>query len=115
MGTTHPMVETPASREITYAYEPLSSEDRMFLLCERRDVHMHVAATLIFDGPPARSGRAARRRMRIVRYVESRLDLVPRYRQRLRATPLTGNPVWVGRRPLRRLVPRAPRGAGAAG
>jgi hypothetical protein len=59
----------------------------MFLLCERRDVHMHVAATLIFDAAPPVE--------RIARYVESRLDLVPRYRQRLRTTPLTGNPVWV--------------------
>jgi WS/DGAT/MGAT family acyltransferase len=59
----------------------------MFLLCERRDVHMHVAATLIFD--------AAQPVERIARYIESRLDLVPRYRQRLRTTPFTGNPVWI--------------------
>jgi len=68
----------------------------MFLLCERRDVHMHVAATLIFDTATARGGRDGGIDVeRIVRYVESRLELVPRYRQRLRTTPLTGNPVWI--------------------
>jgi WS/DGAT/MGAT family acyltransferase len=59
----------------------------MFLLCERGDVHMHVAATLIFDGAPNVE--------RIVRYIDSRLALVPRYRQRLRWAPFGGNPVWV--------------------
>ena len=74
-------------------YEPLSSEDRMFLLCERGDVHMHVAATLLFDGLGDRTCREDAER--IARYVAARLALVPRYRQRLHATPLTGAPVWV--------------------
>jgi WS/DGAT/MGAT family acyltransferase len=65
----------------------------MFLLCERRDVHMHVAATLVFDAGGGRGGPVDAGR--IARYVESRLDLVPRYRQRLRTTPVTGNPVWI--------------------
>jgi diacylglycerol O-acyltransferase len=96
------MAITEASPQVTqrpgtaYVYEPLSSEDRMFLLCERRDVHMHVAATLIFETGPSRGGRDGGIDVeRIVRYVESRLELVPRYRQRLRTTPLTGNPVWI--------------------
>jgi len=96
MTVTEASTQMTRNRGTAYVYEPLSSEDRMFLLCERRDVHMHVAATLIFDAGPSRAGRDGGIDVeRIVRYVESRLELVPRYRQRLRTTPLTGNPVWI--------------------
>ena len=96
MAITKASTQVAQNRETPYVYEPLSSEDRMFLVCERRDVHMHVAATLIFDAGPLRGGRdGAIDVERIARYVESRLELVPRYRQRLRTTPLTGNPVWI--------------------
>jgi len=76
------------------AYEPLSAEDRMFLACERPNVHMHVAATLVFDAG-SRTGRAGPDVERVLRFVESRLALVPRYRQRLRFAALAREPVWV--------------------
>jgi len=74
-----------------YVYHPLSSEDRMFLSCERPDAHMHVGATLVLDGAKAPDAQ------RILRYVESRLHLVPRYRQRLQLAALSGEPAWVDR------------------
>ncbi len=50
---------------------------------------MHVAACTVFDGPaPAHA--------QLVEAVQSRLHLVPRYRQRLAFVPLQqGRPVWV--------------------
>ena len=50
---------------------------------------MHVASTMIFDGPAARLRG-------VPRPPESRLHLVPRFRQKLRFVPLDqGRPVWV--------------------
>ncbi len=50
---------------------------------------MHIAALMVFEGPPPgyEEFRAA---------IEQRLDLLPRYRQRVREVPLQVNaPVWV--------------------
>jgi WS/DGAT/MGAT family acyltransferase len=50
---------------------------------------MHVASVTIFEGPPP-SYRD------LLGHIESRLALVPRYRQKVRAVPLgQGRPVWV--------------------
>lgn len=50
---------------------------------------MHVGAALIFEGPPPLLTD-------VVGHIESRLHLVPRYRQKLAFPPLeTGRPVWV--------------------
>src|SRR3954452_5177713 len=56
---------------------------------EERKTPRHVAAELLFDGdPPEQADVAA--------HIESRLSLVPRYRQKLRFVPLNqGRPVWV--------------------
>jgi diacylglycerol O-acyltransferase / wax synthase len=52
-------------------------------------VHMHVASTTIFEGP-APSEEEFRD------HIESRMHLVPRFRQKLRFVPLgQGRPVWV--------------------
>jgi len=67
----------------------LSSVDASFLHQEGRASHMHVGAVLIFEGPPpAREDFLAQ--------IDSRLHLVPRYRQKL-AFPRfeMGRPVWV--------------------
>lgn len=70
-------------------FEPLSSLDATFLHLENRAAHMHVGAMAIFDGPaPSYTDLLA--------LIESRLELVPRYRQRLAFVPLgQGRPVWV--------------------
>jgi diacylglycerol O-acyltransferase / wax synthase len=68
----------------------LSALDSTFLHLESHGPsHMHVASVMIFRGPaPALEEFAA--------HVESRLHLVPRYRQRLALVPFNqGRPVWV--------------------
>jgi diacylglycerol O-acyltransferase / wax synthase len=67
----------------------LSPVDASFLHEERSASHMHVGAIVIFEGPaPSREDFAA--------HIESRLHLVPRYRQKL-AFPRfeMGRPFWV--------------------
>ena len=67
----------------------LSSVDASFLHQEGRASHMHVGAVMIFEGPPpAREDFLAQ--------IDSRLHLVPRYRQKL-AFPRfeMGRPLWV--------------------
>lgn len=71
-------------------FERLTALDAGFLDVEReRSSHMHVGLVAVFEGPaPAYSD--------LVRFIESRLHRVPRYRQRLRFVPLgQGRPVWV--------------------
>jgi diacylglycerol O-acyltransferase len=66
----------------------LSAIDASFLHQERRSSHMHVGAIVLMEGPvPTRE--------EFTRHIESRLHLVPRYRQRLTPVPLgQGRPVW---------------------
>ncbi len=67
----------------------------MFLMCERPNAHMHVGATLLFEGGPLlmRAGGVDVRRLR--QYIGARLGAIPRYRQRLHPSPPDGQPVWV--------------------
>jgi WS/DGAT/MGAT family acyltransferase len=67
----------------------LSAVDASFLHQERDASHMHVGALVIFEGPPPSRGEFAE-------HIESRLHLVPRYRQKL-AFPRfeMGRPFWV--------------------
>jgi WS/DGAT/MGAT family acyltransferase len=69
--------------------ERLTGLDSSFLHLERDNAHMHVAACMVFEGaPPAYDD--------LVGAIQSRLHLVPRYRQRLAFVPLQqGRPVWV--------------------
>jgi diacylglycerol O-acyltransferase / wax synthase len=67
----------------------LSALDASFLAQEHEASHMHVGALVVFDGRPPRLKD-------LVAHVESRLDLVPRYRQKLAESPLeTGRPFWI--------------------
>jgi diacylglycerol O-acyltransferase len=66
----------------------LTALDESFLHLERDGAHMHVASTVIFDGPAPDYDE-------FIDHVESRLHLVPRFRQKLRFVPLGLNrPVW---------------------
>ena len=67
----------------------LTALDQSFLQLEGQATHMHVGACAVFEGPaPAYAD--------LVATIESRLHLVPRYRQRLATVPLgQGRPVWV--------------------
>ena len=67
----------------------LSAIDASFLAGEKESSHMHVGAVMIFEGPPP--GRED-----TLEHIDSRLHLVPRYRQKL-AVPRfeMGRPLWV--------------------
>ncbi|HYF25754.1 MAG TPA: wax ester/triacylglycerol synthase family O-acyltransferase [Baekduia sp.] len=67
----------------------LSALDASFLHLEAGGAHMHVASVLLFEGrPPSHEDLMA--------VIESRLHLVPRYRQRIAWVPLAqGRPRWV--------------------
>src|SRR4051812_31804342 len=67
----------------------LSPIDASFLTQEKESSHMHVGAVMVFEGPPPSYDE-------FVEQVESRMHLVPRYRQKL-AFPRfeMGRPMWV--------------------
>lgn len=67
----------------------LSGLDSAFLHLERGGAHMHVASIMVFSGKTPSYDQ-------FLRFLQSRLDSVPRYRQRLAFVPLEqGRPVWV--------------------
>ncbi|MCW2968811.1 MAG: wax ester/triacylglycerol synthase family O-acyltransferase [Solirubrobacteraceae bacterium] len=71
--------------------DELSPADRSSLAAEQGPVNMAVGGVLVFEGGPGLAYDAVLERL------ESRLHLIPRYRQRL-AQPTPGgltNPVWV--------------------
>jgi WS/DGAT/MGAT family acyltransferase len=76
-------------------YERLSYLDNSFLALETRTTHMHVAGIAIFDAAPLRNEQGGIDTTRIRNLVESKLHLIPRYRQRLAWVPLEKHPAWV--------------------
>jgi diacylglycerol O-acyltransferase / wax synthase len=67
----------------------LSPLDTSFLHIEDHVSHMHIASVTIFEGPPPAFAD-------IVDMIDAKLDLVPRYRQKVKAVPFElGRPVWV--------------------
>jgi diacylglycerol O-acyltransferase / wax synthase len=67
----------------------LTGLDSSFLHLERGPAHMHVASTTIFEGP-------APGYVEFRDHIESRLHLVPRFRQKLRFVPFgQGRPKWI--------------------
>ncbi len=69
--------------------EPLSTQDASFLEIEDDVSHMHIGSVGIFEGPPPTPDE-------VLEGVESKLHLVPRYRQKVRYPPLhLGPPVWI--------------------
>src|ERR1700750_1764955 len=67
----------------------MSAQDASFLKMETDTSPMHVGGVSIFEGPPPPF-------QDVVAIVEGKLPLVPRYRQVVRAVPLSlAEPVWV--------------------
>lgn len=65
----------------------LSAEDAVFFYLDTKDMPLHIACVLIFDGPldPEQCSKL----------VEAKLPLIPRYRQRVVAPPMNiGHPMW---------------------
>ncbi len=81
------------------------------LLAERGPIHVHVGATIVVKGKPPGLDE-------LVAHVESRLGLIPRFRQRIKSagTMAINNPVWADdprfdiRRHVRRLALPSPGG-----
>src|SRR3954452_24415405 len=71
------------------SFDRLSPLDASFLHFEDAASHMHVACALVFEGDaPAYD--------ELLEHIDSRLHLVPRYRQRLAEVPFgQGRPKWV--------------------
>lgn len=76
-------------------YERLTVLDNSFLITESPTNHMHVAGTATYEAATLRTPWGGIDVQKIRAYVESRLHLIPRYRQVLAWTPLEGHPVWV--------------------
>ena len=76
-------------------YESLSRLDAAFLSFETQNAPMHVGLTLVFQEGPLRGSAGGVDMTRIRRHVEARLARIPRYRQKLRKIPLTGDHLWV--------------------
>jgi diacylglycerol O-acyltransferase len=71
------------------ANDRLTGLDSSFLHLEDATSHMHVGSVMVFEGPPPPYDE-------LLEAFESRLPLVPRYRQRLAFVPLgQGRPKWV--------------------
>jgi WS/DGAT/MGAT family acyltransferase len=70
-------------------YERLTVLDELFLHLEGPDAHMHVGGIAVFEGPPPEYEE-------IKDMIQQRLQMVPRFRQKLMTVPFgLGRPVWV--------------------
>lgn len=78
-----------------FHYEPLTYLDASFLALETRNSHMHVAGVALFDAAPLKGDDGGIDIARIRSHVESKLQYIPRYRQRLDFVPFDRRPVWV--------------------
>ena len=70
-------------------FERLGVLDELFLHLEGPDTHMHVGGAAIFEGPPPDYEE-------VLDMVRARLQMVPRFRQKLVTVPFgLGRPAWV--------------------
>lgn len=80
----------------SHAHDRLSALDESFLHIEGPCTPMHVGAVSIFEGERLRDANGWLDQERLARFVEARLDGVPRFRQKLAFVPLgQGRPLWV--------------------
>jgi WS/DGAT/MGAT family acyltransferase len=74
--------------------QKLSPLDASFLHLETPGTHMHIGGVAVFEPGPLGSGEKLYKAL--VRAIEPRLELMPRYRQKLAFVPLSLDvPVWV--------------------
>ncbi|HEY5683988.1 MAG TPA: wax ester/triacylglycerol synthase family O-acyltransferase [Acidimicrobiia bacterium] len=76
-------------------YEPLSYLDSSFLALETRTTHMHVAGVALFEATPLTGEDGGIDIERIRLHIASKLQYIPRYRQRLGFVPYNRSPVWI--------------------
>jgi len=81
---------------MAYSYfERLSALDNSFLAIEDGISHMHIGAVAIFEGGVFTTADGGVDIERVRQMIRTDLHRIPRYRQRLRRTPLFDQPVWV--------------------
>ena len=74
--------------------QKLTPLDASFLHLETPNTHMHIGGIAVFEPSPLGTGRALYDGL--VKAIAPRLDLIPRYRQKLAFVPLSlDTPVWV--------------------
>ena len=74
--------------------QKLRALDASFLHLETRYTHMHIGGIAVFEPSPL--GTGASLYDGIVQAIEPRLDVIPRYRQKLAFVPLSlDTPVWI--------------------
>ena len=78
-----------------YAYDRLTALDNSFLLLEKPNSYMHVAATQVFKTGPLCMEGGGVDADRIRKLVSALLHRIPRYRQKLAWIPFENHPVWV--------------------
>lgn len=78
-----------------FHYEPLSYLDASFLALETAHSHMHVTAVALFDAAPLKADDGGIDIDRIRAHIRSKLQYIPRYRQKLEWVPYDRRPVWV--------------------
>ncbi len=78
-----------------FHYEPLSYLDASFLALESRTSHMHVAGVALLDAAPLKGDDGGIDFSRIKAHILSKLQYIPRYRQRLDWVPYNRHPVWI--------------------
>jgi WS/DGAT/MGAT family acyltransferase len=70
-------------------FQRLTAIDASFVAQEQGPSHMHIGAVMIFEGPPPPYAA-------LLQHIAARLDLVPRYRQRLLLPRFEmGRPLWI--------------------
>ncbi|HEY6627690.1 MAG TPA: wax ester/triacylglycerol synthase family O-acyltransferase [Acidimicrobiia bacterium] len=78
-----------------FHYEVLTYLDASFLALETRTSHMHVAGVALFNSAPLKGPEGGIDFDRIKAHILSKLQYIPRYRQRLDWVPYNRHPVWV--------------------
>ena len=76
-------------------FERLSVLDSTFLGLETQDAAMHIALMGLFEAGPLRSSDGGVDLEAVRRAVSGALPRIPRYRQKLRLTPVERRPVWI--------------------
>lgn len=78
-----------------YAYDRLSFLDNSFLILEKENTPMHIAGTATVDAAPLTKPDGSIDIDLIRAYIDSRLHLIPRYRQVLKQGWFQSSPIWV--------------------
>jgi diacylglycerol O-acyltransferase len=78
-----------------YFFEPLSAMDRQFLAMEGPNTPMHVSGVSEYELAPLRSEEGSLDFGSVRKAIESVLDKIPIYRQKLAWTPIEARPGWI--------------------